>query len=65
MTTMGYSNKRTSSLKRIASEMTIETDHNQVKDIMKSLRTIFLRERRKEEDSLTSGKGAKQVYKSN
>ena len=50
-------NKRTASLKRI--------DHNQVKDIMKSLRTIFLRKRRKEEDSLTSGKGTKQVYKSN
>ena len=58
------SNKRTASLKRIASEMTIEINHNQVKDIMESLHTIFLRER-KEEDSLTSGKGGKQVYKSN
>ena len=42
----------------------VEIIHLQVKEVMKSLRITFLRERRKEEGSYTTGKGTKDIYKS-
>ena len=55
-------NKRNAALKRIADEMVSDVTFAQVKDVMKSLRTIYLKERRKIDESRGTGKGAHEIY---
>ena len=55
-------NKRNAELKRIAEEMVADVTFAQVKDVMKSLRTIYLKERRKIDESTGTGKGAHEIY---
>lgn len=57
--------KRLAAQKRIVAMMSIDITHVQVNAVMKSLRTSFLKQRRKEEDSKGTGKGRAQIYWSN
>ena len=57
--------KRLAAQKRIVAIMSIDITHVQVNAVMKSLRTSFLKQRRKEEHSKGTGKGRAQIYWSN
>ena len=57
--------KRLAAQKRIVAMMSIDITHVQVNAVMKSLRTSFLKQRQKEEDSKGTGKGRAQIYWSN
>ena len=58
-------NKRNAAIKRIAEEMTVNIDVSNVSKMMKNLRTQFLKEKRKVDDSKSTGKGTKDLYISN
>ena len=58
-------NKRNAAIKRIAEEMTVNIDVSDVSKMMKNLRTQFLKEKRKVDDSKSTGKGTKVLYISN
>ena len=53
--------KRLAVLKRVSEEMSVQSNHVQIKKIMVSLRTS----RRKEEDARRTGRGAHHIYDSN
>ena len=56
--------KRMAAMKRMAEVMSVDIDYMQVKECMRSIRTSYLKERRKEEASVSTGKGARQLYRS-
>ena len=63
---MDYNNnkKRNAALKRSNDETDVDISVGQLKDTMKSLRTTFLKEKRKEEDTKVTGTGRGQLYES-
>ena len=56
-------NKRSAAFKRIIEEMTLEgITETDVNNCMKNLRTQYLKEKRKTDDSVTTGKGTNDLY---